>query len=248
MFARDVMTRAVVGVKPDAAIDQAIKIMLDHHLSGLPVINDDGALVGMVTEGDFLRRAEIGTERKRSRWLQFLLGSGRLAEEYAHSHGRKVSEVMTSNVITAAMGAPLDEVVELMIEHRIKRVPIMDGSKVVGIVTRSDMLRALRKAAPQAASRAPSDSEILSGIRAEFDRVGCIPSGLIDTSVHNGEVELNGCLTDERQRSAVRVAVENIPGVKGIHDHLAWVEPNSGFVLLSPEDQSNERSNESAAA
>jgi CBS domain-containing protein len=242
------MTRAVVGVKPDAAIDQAIQIMLDHHLSGLPVINDKGALVGVVTEGDFLRRAEIGTERKRSRWLQFLLGSGRLAEEYAHSHGRKVSEVMTSNVVTAAIATPLDEVVELMIKHRIKRVPIVDGSKVVGIVTRSDMLSALRKAAASTPTRPASDIDILSGIRAELDRVGCIPSGLIEASVHNGEVELNGCLTDERQRGAIHVAVENIPGVKGIHDHLVWVEPNSGFVLLSPEDQNEERSNETDAA
>ena len=90
MKASDVMTREVISVEPESSILHAIRLMLEKRISGLPVVSAQGALVGIVTEGDFLRRVETGTERRRPRWLEFLLGPGRLSDEYARSHGRKV--------------------------------------------------------------------------------------------------------------------------------------------------------------
>ena len=248
MKAQDIMSRMVVGVRADTDIEQAIKIMLDRHMSGLPVLDKSESLIGIVTEGDFMQRPEVGVERRRPRWLQFLLSPGRLADEYTHTHGRKVEEVMTTEVITANMDTPLEDIIHLMSRNRIKRIPIVSGSKVVGIVTRADVLRALSTAIPhQTPNRKRSDGDILQDIHSEFDRVACIPAALIDASVHEGVVDLRGSITDERERRAVRVAVENIPGVSAVHDHLIWVEPTSGLVLLSPEDEGSQAAVERAA-
>ena len=124
MNARDVMTRKVVSIAPDATVLQAARKMLEHHISGLPVV-EKGRLVGILSEGDFLRRQETRTQRRRSRWLEFLMGPGRMAEEYTHTHGSKVSEVMTTAVQTTTEDAALEDIVRLMENHHIKRVPVM---------------------------------------------------------------------------------------------------------------------------
>src|SRR5690348_6311559 len=130
MKVSDVMTRDVVSIAPDASIMEAVRLMLQHKISGLPVIDRSGNLHGVVTEGDFLRRAETGTERKRSRLVEFLLGPGRLATDYVHASGRKVDEVMTPDVRTMTEEEPLERVVHLMERYRIKRVPVVRGAKV----------------------------------------------------------------------------------------------------------------------
>src|SRR3954447_7073891 len=131
MKAKDVMTRDLVSVTPDATVLQAARLMLQHHISGLPVVDASGKLVGILSEGDFLRRRETGTQRRRSRWLEFLMGPGKIASEYTHSHGMRVSEVMTENVRTVSEDTDIEEIVELMERHRIKRVPVLAGGKVV---------------------------------------------------------------------------------------------------------------------
>src|SRR6202140_5417803 len=123
MKARDVMTSRVISIETDAPIMRAVRLMLQNRISGLPVVGPEGELVGVVTEGDFIPRGEIGTQRRRSRWLEFLIGPGRLADEYVHARGRKVEEVMTRAPITVTEDTPLDEVVRLMERHRIKRLP-----------------------------------------------------------------------------------------------------------------------------
>ena len=143
MKVSDVMTRRVVSVAPEATIRHAIRLMLDNHISGLPVIDDKGKLVGIVSEGDFLRRSEIGTERKRSHWLDAFLGPGAPANDYVHSHGFKVKEVMTRKPITVQEDTPLDQVVHLMESLRVKRLPVVRGEKVVGVVSRVSLMRAL---------------------------------------------------------------------------------------------------------
>ena len=135
MKAGDIMTGRVITISPDATVLEAIDLMTKNHISGLPVIDASGALVGMVTEGDFLRRAETGTARKRPRWLEFLVGPGRLAEEYVETHARKVGEVMTRDLVTIAEDTPLAEVVHQMEHRRVKRLPVMRGTQVVGIVS-----------------------------------------------------------------------------------------------------------------
>ena len=128
MKAKDVMTSPVVSVEADSTVLQAVRIMLQRRVSGLPVVDKEGKLIGMVTEGDFLRRAETDTQRRRPRWLEFLVGPGRLAAEYARSHGRKVSEVMTPDPITVSEETPLEDIVALMEKRQIKRVPVVAGS------------------------------------------------------------------------------------------------------------------------
>ena|SRR6266849_3338747 len=133
MKASDVMTRRIVSVTPEATVLEAVRLMLQNHISGLPVIDATGNLIGVVTEGDFLRRAETGTQRKRSRWLDLFVGPRTLAEDYIHAHGRKVAEVMTPDPVTISEDTPLEEVVRAMERHRIKRLPVVRGKNVVGI-------------------------------------------------------------------------------------------------------------------
>lgn len=231
MKAADVMTRNVVSVKPDATVLQAARLMLQHHISGLPVIDDGGRLVGVLSEGDFLRRRETATERRRSRWLEFLMGPGKIASEYTHSHGNKVSEVMTDEVATVSEDTPLEAIVELMEHRRIKRVPVMRGDTVVGIVTRSNLMHAMVSLARAMPKPEQADAAIRNQLLTEMERQQWAPIATTNVVVHDGVVELWGVIVDERQRKALTVAAENTPGVKAVKDHLVWVEPTSGMVI-----------------
>jgi CBS domain-containing protein len=236
MKVADVMTREVVSIAPDASVMEAVRLMLQHKISGLPVIDASGNLQGVVTEGDFLRRVETGTERKRSRLVEFLLGPGRLATDYVHATGRKVGEVMTPDVRTVSEDEQLERVVHLMERYRIKRVPVVRGDKVVGIVTRQNLMRALASLALAEHPVAADDAAIRERLLAELKRQSWAPVGLIDVVVKDGVVKLSGALTDERERQAIRIAAENIAGVKKVEDHLVWIEPNTGVIVEAPDN------------
>lgn len=236
MKAMDVMTRDVVSIGPDASVLEAVRLMLQHKISGLPVVDAAGNLRGVVTEGDFLRRTETGTQRKRSRFVEILLGPGRLAEDYTRASGRKVGEVMTPDVYTVTEDAPLERVVHLMERRRIKRVPVVRGGKVIGIITRANLMRAVATLALAEHPVAASDATIREQLMAELKKQPWAPVGLMDVVVKDGVVKLSGALTDERERQAIRIAAENIPGVKKVEDHLVWIEPNSGVIIAAPED------------
>ena len=231
MNAKDVMTGTVISVAPEATVLQAARLMLQHHISGLPVIDKSGQLVGILSEGDFLRRQETRTERRRSRWLEFLMGPGRIACEYTHSHGSKVSEVMTEEVQTVSENAALEDVVRLMEKYQIKRVPVLRGDAVVGIITRSNIMRAMVSLARSAPPTAEDDASIRERLLDEIRKEQWAPSATTNVVVHDGVVELWGVIIDERQREALKVAAENIPGVKAVKDHMVWIEPNTGVVL-----------------
>ena len=238
MNASDVMTRKILSVRPDAMIAEAIRTMLDNRISGLPVIDESGRLVGILTEGDLLRRGETATERHRPRWLEILMGPGRLAEEYVRTHSRRIAEVMTRDPVSVAPDTPLKEIVELMERRRIKRVPVLDGDVPVGILSRADLLRGIAGAlAATPAAAAMSDEEIRERILAELARTAWVPRDGIAITVENGIVDLNGVILDENEREALRVAAENVPGVKAVEDHLVWVEPVSGTVIDAPQQR-----------
>jgi len=236
MRASDIMTPGVISADPDATVLQAARYMLQHHISGLPVVDKAGKLVGILSEGDFLRRCETGTDRKRSRWLEFLMGPGKMAAEYTHTHGSKVSEVMTTAVHTVAEDTKLEDIVELMERRRIKRVPVMRGNKVVGIVTRSNLMHAMVSLARTGAKGAKDDATIRAKLLEEIKNEKWALASMINVVVRGGVVELWGAIVDERQREALKVAAENIPGVKEVKDHLAWVELNSGMVVEPTEE------------
>ena len=231
MKAGDIMSARVVSISPDAGVLEAVGLMLQNHISGLPVIDTSGALVGMVTEGDFLRRAETGTERKRPRWLEFLVGPNRLAEEYVESHARKVGEMMTREPITITEDTPLDEIVQVMERRRIKRVPVMRGTQVVGIVSRSNLMHAVATLGRTAPPPAKTDAAIRQQLLDEFQKQFWAPAALIDVSVRDGVVELWGTILEGAQGEAIRVCAENVPGVKKVVSHLTWIEPMSGMVI-----------------
>ena len=231
MKAKDVMTSTVISVQPNATILQAARQMLQHHISGLPVITQSGEIVGILSEGDFLRRREIATERRHSRWLEFLMGPGRLAVEYAHSHGSKVAEVMTTEVHTVTEDTTLEDIVELMERRRIKRVPVMRGKEVVGMVTRSNLMRAMVSLARAEQKPANDDATIRETLLAEMQKESWAPAAMVNVVVRDGIVELWGVVIDERQREALKVAAENIPGVRAVKDHMVWLEPTSGMVI-----------------
>jgi CBS domain-containing protein len=237
MKVKDVMTSPVVSIEPESSVLEAIRIMLQRHISGLPVVDKERHLVGILTEGDFLRRAETGTQRRRPRWLEYLIGPGRLADEYTRSHGRKVEEIMTPSPLTVTEETELDEVVRLMEKRRIKRLPVVRGNDVVGIVSRANLVHALAGLSREAKPTAASDQAIRDRIVAELAGQSWAPVALINVIVRGGVVELWGAITDERERAAIMVAAENAPGVKAVNDHLAWVDPMSGMVFAPGDEE-----------
>ncbi len=239
MQVKDVMTRNVISVGANEPVVKAARVMLQNRISGLPVVNADGDLVGVVTEGDFLRRSEIGTERQRPKWLEFVLGPGRLAQEYVHTSGRKVEEIMTPDPWTVPEDATLEDVVEIMERRHIKRLPVMQAGRMVGIVSRANLMYALASLSREIPAPAGGDSAIRDAVIAALDKQHWAPR--VNVVVKSGITELWGVVTDERERQAVVVATENVPGVVQVHDHLVWVEPMSGMAFPSVEDEAKER-------
>jgi CBS domain-containing protein len=234
MKAADVMTHPVVTIESDASVTTAVNLMLQNRISGVPVVDRAGKLVGIVTEGDFLRRTETGTEQRRPRWLEFLLGPGRGAGDYVKSHARRVAEVMTAEVLSVGLDTPLDEIVRLMERRHVKRVPVVENGKIVGIVSRANLLRVLAGVVREVAPASADDAALREAILAELRSQSWAPLAGLDVTVRNGVVGLWGTILDERERDALRVAAENVPGVKSVEDHLCWIEPVSGSVIDVP--------------
>lgn len=221
MKARDVMTTHVITVAPDATIKEVAQLLLKHRFSAVPVVNQRGELVGIVSEGDLLRRAEMGTERRRGWWLRVLTGSETLAADYVKSHASKASDVMTKQVITATPDTPLSKIATLLERHRIKRVPIVDNGKLTGIVTRANLVQAFatiyNETAPEVA---PNDSAIRERLLAQLRKEPWAQSWQLNVTVKDGVVDLWGIVSSDAERKAVRVAAENTPSVRAVNDHL----------------------------
>jgi CBS domain-containing protein len=235
MRAHQIMTNDVITVTPQTTILEAANIMLRCHVSGLPVLDADGTLLGMVSEGDFLHRSEIGTGRKRSSWLEIFVGLSRVADDFVHEHGRKVGDVMTRDPVTVEEETPLDQLVRLMETHGIKRLPVMRGKTLVGIVTRSNVLQAVASLAREIPDPTADDDHIRDRITRAVYATDWRPIGF-QVTVRNGVVHLHGLVFNEPSRRAAIVTVKNTAGVKEVHDHLCFVDTYSGFYMKSPED------------
>lgn len=221
MNASDVMTVRVVTIEPDATVQTAAKLMLERGVSALPVVDKRGALVGIISEGDLLRRTETGTERKSSWWLTFISGADQLAHDFVKSHGTKVSDVMSKDVVVAKPDTPLRDVARLLEDNRIKRVPVVEGDLVIGVVSRANLLQALASAKPNAAAAPLSDSELRDTIVDRLSTQSWSHPSLINPIVTDGIVDLWGMVLSPTERNAVRVLVEETAGVRGVNDHLA---------------------------
>jgi CBS domain-containing protein len=239
MIVSDVMTRKVLSVPPDETVEHAANLMLKHGISGLFVVDAKGELAGVVTEGDLLRREEIGTERHRPWWLQVLVSPGKQALDFTRAHGRRVSDIMTPDVISVASTTTLEEVVETMEKQRIKRVAVTENGRMVGVVARSDLLRALlsHEREKQAPPTQEDDRTIRTGILAALEAASWAPMTTLNVTCANGVVDVWGTITNPDERRAICVIAENVAGVKTVHDHLVFVEPYTGTVIESPDDQ-----------
>ena len=242
MRAHQIMTRTVITVSPEAGIVEAADIMLQRHVSGLPVVDAAGKLVGIITEGDLIRRPEIGTLKKRGRWLGFLVGPGKQASDFVREQGRKVADVMTTSPLTVTEDTSLAEIADIMEKKDIKRLPVMRADKLVGIVSRANLLQAVASLAREVPDPTADDDHIRNRLITALEKQDWCPFGL-NVIVRNGIVHLSGVITDERSRQAAIVAAENIEGVKKVHDHLCWVDTLSGAYLSSPEDEEMTKAN-----
>ncbi len=222
MNASDIMTPRVITVAPDTLISDVISLMLTNRISALPVVQD-GRLVGIVSEGDLIRRAETESEPKRSRWLELATSVTTLAADYTRSRGRRAGEVMTENVIAVTPDTPIGEIAAVLEKHHIKRVPVLDGGKLVGIVSRANLLQALAtRIQPPEADRA-DDRKIRAALFAELDKQkwAAMPNDA-NIVIENGVVHLWGLIQSEEERKAMIVAAENIPGVTKVEDHMSY--------------------------
>lgn len=231
MKASDVMSRKVVVVMGEASLEEAARLMVENRVSGLPVVDDRGRVKGIITEGDLMRRSETDTAHHPG-WFAALLAAGRTAHDYVRSHARKVDELIGGDVISVAPDASLEEIVAIMESRRVKRVPVIENGRMVGIVARADLVKALLKIMPDSSAiPAVTDARMRAQFLHEVDKEQWTPRGSIDCKVKDGVIELHGVITDDRFRPALRVVAENIEGALGVRDHMICIEPISGALI-----------------
>jgi CBS domain-containing protein len=220
MQVRDVMVSPVITVEADATVRDVAKTLLEKRISAVPVVDNAGKVVGIITESDLMRRAEAGTERPYSWWLRFLAGEAAIAAEYVKSHANKVEDVMTTDVVTAVPETLVHEIATLLEEHQIKRVPIVDkDGNLVGIVSRADLIQAVATVQPKLEMALP-DSAIRERLLGELKDHPWAHTHNLGITVKNGVVDLWGCTQSSAERKAIRVMAEAIPGVSAVNDHL----------------------------
>jgi CBS domain-containing protein len=227
MKAADVMVSNVVTVDTTASIADVATILIRNRISGVPVIDEKGSLAGIVSEGDLLRRPEADTYVRRSWWLELLTPTETLAADFVKTHSRKVTDVMTRDVITAAPDTPLSDIAGLLERHHIKRVPIVDKGKVVGIVSRANLLQALATLKGKAAIT-EDDKTIRDRVEAQLEAKPWARRSMVNVIVHDGTVELWGIVESQEEKRAVRVLAEVTPGVTVVNDNLAVQRIMSG--------------------
>ncbi len=221
MNAADIMTPDVICVRPDTPLDELVDLLLRNRISGAPVVEND-TIVGIISEGDLLRRAETGTEKRRSQLLELVSSTATIAADYVRTHGRKVGEVMTTDVITVTPDTPIAEIADILETKRIKRVPVVRDGKLLGIVTRANLLRALAvRLREQTAPVGTDDRTIRLDLLAEYrQHKWANQVAQFDVTVRDGVAHLWGIVRGEDQRRAMIVAAENTQGVKSVEDHL----------------------------
>lgn len=218
MLAKDVMTTAILTVTPETDVGEIARTMLDAHISAIPVIGEDGSLLGIVSEGDLMHRIESETRRRPSWWLRLLATPQEPAERYLREFGRRARDVMTKEVITVAPDTPLTEIAAMLEKYHIKRVPVMDGGKLVGIVSRANLLRGV--ATWQKPLGVRVEDSALRALLLKALEESELPMHLVNVTVTGGEVELWGVVDSDLQIQAARAAAEATVGVMSLKNHL----------------------------
>src|SRR5262249_741785 len=216
MKAADVMVSAVITVGPDCSVQDVAETLLENRISAVPVVANGGGLVGIVSEGDLIRRTEMETDRRRSRWIALLIGAQPLAAEFVKSHARRVADVMIEPPDT-----PLRHIAALLEKNGIKRVPIVSNGKLVGIVSRANLVQALASARKEIkAAAATSDRMIREELLSRLRKEPWARTSRLNVIVHDGTVELRGAVRSRAEKQAIRLAAELTPGVRAVNDNL----------------------------
>jgi len=218
MQARDIMTSSVQTVRPDTPVTEIAKRLIERNISGVPVVDDDGQVVGIVSEGDLMRRAENQTERRPSWWLAWFGMPEDRQRNYIKTHGTHARDIMSPNVITVGEDAPLAEIAATLEKHRIKRVPVVRDGKLVGIVSRGDLLQGLA-AAGTGATASASDRELKAAIEKAGEEAG-VDMFFISVVVAQGVATLWGMAETAEAKTAMRVAAESVAGVNQVRDEV----------------------------
>jgi CBS domain-containing protein len=220
MRAIDVMVREVVTVRPDTDVADAVKLLAAHDVSALPVVDGEGNLLGILSEADLIHRAEIGTEKHRPWWLEAVTGASRLAEEFAKSHGKKVGEIMTSGAISVSEDTPLSEIAALFEQKQIKRVPVVKDGKLIGIVSRSNLVQALATVVGRMDQHDETDRQIRLELQSRLQQQSWTDFGSRNITVSDRVIHLWGLVGSEAERKALLALAENVPGVARVSDEM----------------------------
>jgi CBS domain-containing protein len=221
MEAQEVMTRDVVTVGPDTTVGEIAAILVRHRISAVPVLSSEGQLIGIVSQTDLAHRSETGTEKRRKWWLEVFADPDVKAREYVKSHGFRAQDVMTRFVISVPQNASLAEVAEVLDTHGIRQVPVVARGKVVGMISRADLVRKLAETKATAAAASPDNSALQKAIWDEIKAQPWLKSAFVNLAVKDGVVDLWGAVDSNEQRRALRVLVEGVSGVREVEDHVS---------------------------
>lgn len=235
MKASEIMTTNVITISEDSSVKALVTSLLDNHISGLPVVDSEGKLVGIVTEGDLLRRSELHSEIKHRHWLRFFISTSSLVKEYVHANAQYVNEIMTTTLISAGPEDPVEDIILLMDLHDIKRVLITDAGILKGIISRSDVMKTLRILLHKRVSHFENDDILRKNILQEIKNQPWAPEN-IDIIIKAGEVHAVGRILNEDIRSAIHVLLEGFVEKERIKDHIVYIEPITGLYVSSPDE------------
>ena len=221
MKAREIMTRDVIAVRPQTSVRDVAALMVEKRFSGVPVLTDEGKIVGIISESDLLHRAEVGTERRRKWWFRAFGDSNQLAQDFAKAHGLKAHDVMSRYVISVREDAELRDVADILDNRRIKRVPVVEGNRLVGIITRGDLVRALSRMQISKEAKKIDNATLHETLHERIRTQPWINQSYISVSVNDGVVELWGVVDTADQHSALRALVEETDGVSRVEDKIS---------------------------
>jgi len=219
MNAADVMTTEVVSIGPETSVRHIAQLMLRHRISALPVLDDNGRVVGIVSEGDMMRRAELDGDRHRSWWLNLLASPEEIASEYVRQHGQRAKDIMTRRVISVDERASVATVAAILEEKRVKRVPVLKDGRLIGIVSRADLLHGIVTA--KLDNSASGDEAMRRAVRTRIRDDAGVRDWALNVTVSDGVVHLWGAVRSAVERRAAEVAAESVRGVSAVVDHTS---------------------------
>lgn len=228
MQAIDIMTSKVISIGLDTDVRDVAQLLLEHRISAVPVVDDERRVLGIVSEGDLMRRVK-GDEPQGGAWWLSLFTGGQDPEAYVKAHGRKAREVMSPDPLTVEENTPLHTIARLLEKHHIKRVPVVREDKLVGIVSRANLLQGIANVAVAPTESPADDRRIRDAILNEVEQNTGVHTGSISLIVDGGEVEIWGLVESIAQKQAVTVAAENVSGVTKVENNLGMMPKGAGY-------------------